>query len=388
MNSERERLLANVPGHDGWKHWGPYLSERQWGTVREDYSASGTAWEYFPHDHARSRAYRWGEDGIAGVSDAEQLVCLSLALWNGQDPILKERLFGLTNAEGNHGEDVKEYWWALDATPSHSWMQWLYRYPQDAFPYDLLREANAARTREQREVELADLGVFDHNRFFDITISYAKAAPDDVAIIVEATNHGAQPAPLHLLPQVWFRNTWAWGRDDRRPTLRRVDPPDLPGGRVRSVECLHEHLGRYTLAAEAAGELMPEVLVCDNETNAQALFGVATNPTQYVKDGINARVVHDDEAAVNSEGSGTKAAFWYRWDSVGPGETVRVRLRLSTAPADEHTFGPALDAVVSDRRDEADEFYSHVLPGHLDDQDNMIARRAFAGLLWSKQLSL
>ncbi|MCW2494753.1 hypothetical protein [Jatrophihabitans sp.] len=380
-SAEHARLAESPESGSPWRLWGPYLAGRQWGTVREDYSADGDAWTYFPFDQAHRRAYRWGEDGLGGICDRYGFLNVGVALWNGRDPQLKERLFGLANGEGNHGEDAKEYWWALDGTPSHSWMRWRYRYPQAEFPYEQLRTENARRTRDDREYELGDTGVLDGNRFFDVTMTYAKAAPDDIAIIIEATNHGPAAAPLHLLPQVWFRNTWAWGRDDRTPALHRVDPPSLSGN-LRAVECMHEYLGRYTLAAEGAAE----VLVCSNETNAVALFGAAQNVSAHTKDGIDARVVHGDESAVAEDGVGTKAAFWYRFDSVAPGETVRVRLRLSTASADEHTFGPSFDAVVADRSAEADEFYASVLPLHLDQQDREIARRAFAGLLWSKQL--
>ena len=380
-SAEHARLAESPDASSAWRLWGPYLAGRQWGTVREDYSADGDAWTYFDFEQAHRRAYRWGEDGLGGFCDRYGFLNISVALWNGQDRQLKERLFGLANAEGNHGEDVKEYWWALDATPSHSWMRWLYRYPQAAFPYDQLRTENAKLGRDDREYELGDTGLLDGNRFFDVTVTYAKAAPDDVAIVIEATNHGPDPAPLHLLPQVWFRNTWAWGRDDRRPVLRRLDPPALDGP-LRAVECMHEFLGRYTVAAEGD----PEVLVCENETNAVALFGAAANPTAFTKDGIDQRVVHGVESAVAADGVGTKAAFWYRWDSVAPGATVRVRLRLATANPDEHSFGPGFDAVLADREGEADDFYASVLPSHLDSQDAAIGRRAFAGLLWNKQL--
>jgi hypothetical protein len=350
--------------------------------VREDYSADGDAWAYLPFEHAHRRAYRWGEDGLGGFCDRYGFLNISVALWNGRDPILKERLFGLTNGEGNHGEDVKEYWWAMDGTPSHSWVRWRYRYPQAEFPYEQLRRENAARGRDQREYELADTGVLAENRFFDVTVTYAKAAPDDVLMVVEATNHGPDPAPLHLLPQVWFRNTWVWGRDDRTPELHRVDPPERLGANRRAVECDHVFLGRYTVTADGT----PDVLVCQNETNVAALFGAAANPSPYTKDGIDSRVVHGDEWAVSPEGAGTKAAFWYRYDSVAPGETVRVRLRLVSGAADEHTFGPGFDAICADRSREADDFYRAVLPARLSDEDAWIARRAFAGLLWTKQL--
>jgi hypothetical protein len=384
--AEHARLAESPEPTSPWRLWGPYVSGRQWGTVREDYSADGDAWAYFPFEQAHRRAYRWGEDGLGAICDRYGFLNIGLALWNGHDPILKERLFGLANAQGNHGEDAKEYWWPLDGTPTHSWMSWLYRYPQAEFPYQLLREENARRGKDDREYELADTGVLAGDRFFDVTISYAKAAPDDVRIVVEATNRGPDAAPLHVLPQVWFRNTWAWGRDSRKPSLRRLDPPQLPAGRVSAVECDHAFLGRYVVAAEASGELPPGVLVCDNETDAVALFGAARNASPYPKDGVNRRVVHGDEAAVNPAGIGTKAAFWYRFDAVAPGARVRLRLRLSAVPLDEHVFGPGFDAVLADRRAEANAFYAAVLPEHLGDEDRGIARRAFAGLLWGKQL--
>jgi hypothetical protein len=380
--AEHTRLAEAPTSTSPWRLWGPYLSGRQWGTVREDYSANGDAWNYFPFEHARARAYRWGEDGLGGICDRFGFLNFGLALWNGRDPVLKERLFGLTNGEGNHGEDVKEYWWPLDGTPTHSYMQWLYRYPQAEFPYAQLRAENAGRSREQREYELADTGVLADDRFFDVTITYAKAAPDDLAIVVTATNHGPDAAPLHVLPQVWFRNTWAWGRDDRRPSLRKLVPPVLAAGALQAVECEHGFLGRYYLVADGH----PDVLVCDNETNDVALFGVERNPTAYPKDGIDRRVVHGEQSAVNPAGTGTKAGFWYVFDPVPPGETVQLRLRLSTAEPDENTFGAGFAAVLADRRAETDEFYATVLPEHLPDEDKNIARRAFAGLLWGKQL--
>ena len=358
------------------------MSGRQWGTVREDYSAGGDAWTYFPFEQAHRRAYRWGEDGLGGFCDRFGFLNISVALWNGHDPILKERLFGVTNGEGNHGEDAKEYWWAVDGTPTHSWMQWLYRYPQAEYPYAQLREENARRARTDREYELSDTGVLDDNRFFDVTISYAKDGPDDVCIVIEATNHGPDAAPLHLLPQIWFRNTWAWGRDDRRATLQRLDPPAMRAGHARAVVCRHNYLGQYVLSAEGT----PDVLVCDNETNAVDLFGAAANATPYPKDAINRRVVNGDEQAVNPAGTGTKAAFWYRFDSIPAGQTVQVRLRLSTMPPDEQTFSDDFATIVADRRAEADDFYNIVIPADTDDEARHIARRAFAGLLWGKQL--
>jgi hypothetical protein len=380
--SEHTRLAESPDSAGPWRLWGPYLSGRQWGTVREDYSADGDAWSYLPFEQAHRRAYRWGEDGLGGFCDRYGFLNVAVALWNGNDPLLKERLFGLTNGEGNHGEDAKEYWWAEDGTPTHSWVRWTYRYPQAAYPYEQLRRENAARGRDQREYELADTGVLDGNRFFDVTVSYAKAAPDDVLMTLEATNHGPDPAPLHLIPQVWFRNTWAWGVDARKPVLRRIDPPERGGAGERLIECVHDYLGTYRVSAEGT----PEVLVCDNETNAVALFGVAENVSAHPKDAIDARVVHGDESALAPEGTGTKAAFWYRFDAVPPGETVRVRLRLTAQPGAESTFGPAYDAICADRASEADEFYAAVLPQHLPAEDAAIARRAFAGLLWNKQL--
>ena len=380
--AEHARLAESPTSTSPWRLWGPYLSGRQWGTVREDYSADGDAWAYFPFEQSHARAYRWGEDGLGGFCDRFGFLNVAVALWNGRDPVLKERLFGLTNAEGNHGEDAKEYWWAVDATPTHSWMQWLYRYPQAGFPYERLRTENARRTRDDREFELADTGVLNEDRFFDVTVTYAKAAPDDVAIVISATNHGPDAAPLHLLPHVWFRNTWSWGRDSRKPSLRRLDPPALAYDGLRAVECTHDYLGRYYLAAEG----QPDVLVCENETNAVALFGAEHNVSAYPKDGIGRRVVDGDDSGVCPDGTGTKAAFWYRFDAVAPGETVQVRLRLSNAPADEDTFGAGFAAVVSDREAEADDFYATVLPQALNSEDRSIARRGFAGLLWSKQL--
>ena len=379
--AEHDRLAESPSAGGQWRLWGPYLSGRQWGTVREDYSADGDAWAYLPFEQAGARAYRWGEDGLGGISDRFGFLNFSVALWNGHDPILKERLFGLTNGEGNHGEDVKEHWWALDGTPTHSYMSWLYRYPQQEYPYALLRQANAARGRDEREFELADTGILADNRFFDITVDYAKAAPDDLCVVVTATNNGPDPAPLDLLPQIWFRNTWAWGTDDRRPVLERLDPATV-GARLRAVECRHGFLGRYVVAAEGR----PEVLVCQNETNAVALFGAPENRAPYTKDGINNRVVHGDLDAVDPSGSGTKAAFWYHFDAIAPGASVQVRLRISTEEPDADTFGSGFAAVLADRKQDAADFYAAVLPAELTDEDAGIARRAFAGLLWGKQL--
>jgi hypothetical protein len=377
-SAEHARLAASPDSGSPWRLWGPYVSGRQWGTVREDYSENGDAWNYFPFEQAHARAYRWGEDGLGAICDRYGFLNVGVALWNGKDPVLKERLFGLTNGQGNHGEDAKEHWWALDGTPTHSWMQWLYRYPQAEFPYQQLKDENAARTRLDREYELADTGVLDGNRFFDVTMTYAKADSDDVLLVIEATNHGPDAAPLHLLPQIWFRNTWVWGRDARRPSLRAVDH----GNRRPRVICNHDWLGQYMLVAEGT----PEVLVCENESNKVALWGTKRNEAPFTKDGINNRVVHGDESAVNPEGIGTKAAFWYHFESVAPGETVQVRLRLTTEDPDDTTFGPGYDRTLSARRREADEFYGVVLNPKMPEQDRTIARKAFAGLLWGKQL--
>ena len=385
-SAEHARLAESPGASDPWRLWGPYLSGRQWGTVREDYSADGDAWAYFPFEQAHARAYRWGEDGLGGLCDRYGFLNLSVALWNGQDDRLKERLFGLTNPQGNHGEDVKEYWWAVDATPTHSHAEWLYRYPQAAFPYDDLVAENGRRGRDQPEYELADTGVLDVNRFFDISVSYAKASPDDICIRITATNRGPVAAPLDLLPQLWFRNTWAWGRDDRRPTLRRLDAPGLPDGDLSAVQADHGFLGRYLLAAESLGGVRPEVLVCDNETDAVALFGASANPSRYPKDGINRRIVHGEASAVNPDGVGTKAAFWYHLDAVAAGASVTVQLRLRADVLTDRPFGAAFGAVFADRRAEADQFYASVIPKAADDVDAEVARRAFAGLLWGKQL--
>ncbi len=379
--AEHTRLAEAPRADDPWRLWGPYVSGRQWGTVREDYSAGGDAWSYLPFEQAAARAYRWGEDGLGGFCDRFGFLNLTVALWNGHDPILKERLYGLTNSQGNHGEDVKEYFWALDGTPTHSYAQWLYRYPQAAFPYQQLQTENAARGKQDREYELADTGVLADNRFFDVTVTYAKAAPDDICVVVSATNHGPDPAPLHLLPQLTFHNTWRWGTDDRMPSIAVLDA-ELTGGEQQALECRHDFLGRYVVSAQGG----PQVLVCENETDAVALFGAEANATATTTDAIGRCVVDGDTGAVAADGRGTKAAFWYRFDAVAPGQTVRVRLRMSPAEPGPQTFGPAFDAVLADRAAEADDFYAAVLPAELDPVDTSVARRAFAGLLWGKQV--
>jgi len=375
---EHQRL-ADSPGQDApWRQWGPYLAGRQWGTVREDYSADGDAWASFPFDQAHVRAYRWGEDGIGGLTDRYGFLNLALALWNERDDRLKERFFGVTNPQGNHGEDVKEYWWHLDATPTHSWAQLLYRYPQGPYPYAHLVEESSRRGRHDEELELTDTGLLDGNRFFDVVVTHAKAAPDDILIEITATNHGDAPAPLHLLPHVWFRNTWSWGRDDRVPRLRRVQ---APGGRS-AIVAEHGYLGRYRVVAD--GE--PDVLFCDNETDEERAFG-RSGGSEFPKDAINAAVVEGDSSRLRAAAYGTKAAFWWRWEAIEPGASVSVRLRM-TRDADAARSDPFadFDAVRETRRAEADAFYAAAVPGDASPEDAFIARRAFAGLLWCKQI--
>jgi hypothetical protein len=301
LTKEEQRLEEDRRRKVNWKRWGPYLADRQWGTVREDYSPHGNAWEYLPHDHARSRAYRWGEDGIGGISDRHQYICFALALWNGQDPILKERLFGLTGNEGNHGEDVKEYYFHLDSTPTHSYMKFLYKYPQREFPYARLVEENRRRSQRDMEFELVDTGAFDENRYFDVFIEYAKAAPDDILVRIEAINRGPESAPLHLLPTIWFRNTWAWGLDARRPRLCRDATTE-----IAAINLNHYYYGKLWLYCEND----PELLFTENETNQSRLFN-AENAARFVKDGINDYLIHKVLNGVNPESSGTKAAAHY-----------------------------------------------------------------------------
>ena len=369
MNAEQARLEEARAKDIPWRKWGPYLAERQWGTVREDYSDSGDAWNSFPHDHARSRAYRWGEDGIAGISDDEQRLCFALALWNGKDPILKERMFGLTNSEGNHGEDVKEYYFYLDSTPTHSYMKCLYKYPQAAYPYDAIVGANRNRSRKELEYELLDTGVFDGDRYFDVFVEYAKASPEDVLVEITVHNRGPRPATLHLLPTLWFRNVWGV-RPDIRPRLRQV-----ASGVVAASD---PGLGERFLHAEGVAEL----LFTENETNGARLVGVP-NAAPYVKDGINDYVVHGRKSAVNPERTGTKVAALYALE-VGAGASQTVRLRLSEAGAAGAAFGD-FDQVMGARRREADEFYAERIPDILDADEKNVVRQALAGMLWSKQ---
>lgn len=379
--AERARLEEDRRRDRNWKRWGPYLAERQWGTVREDYSADGACWEYFTHDQARSRAYRWGEDGLLGITDRECRLALALAVWNGRDPILKERLFGLTGPEGNHGEDVKELYWYLDATPTSSYLKALYRYPTAAYPYQDLVDENRKRSRLDPEYEILDTGVMDDNRFVDIMAEYAKAGPDDILMTVTVTNHGPEEADLHLLPTLWFRNTWSWGRSGEgywaRPSIRKG-----PGSRL---DAEHETLGKMALAYGSGPDgNPPEVLFTGNETNAARLFGGA-NASPYVKDAFHERVVNGRLDAVSPDGAGTKAALWYRL-TLPAGGSCSITLRLTGAtekggPA----FGKEFQQIVKARRREADEFYAAVLSKDLNDEERSVSRQAAAGLLWSKQ---
>jgi mannosylglycerate hydrolase MGH1-like protein/glycosyl hydrolase family 63 len=375
MTAEERRLEESRARRVNWKRWGPYLSERAWGTVREDYSAGGTAWEYFSHDQARSRAYRWNEDGIAGISDRHQSICFAVALWNEQDPILKERLFGLTGNEGNHGEDVKEYYFYLDSTPTHSYMKFLYKYPQRAFPYSQLVDENRRRSRQDPEFELADSGVFADNRYFDVFVEYAKGSCNDILIRITAINRGDVAAPLRLLPTVWFRNTWSWGRDDQRPELQR------PQGSRAAIAIDHQRTGPYTLHFDGA----PELLFTENETNSHGLFGI-DSASPFVKDAFNEYIVNGITTAVNPAQRGTKAAGHYA-ALIGPGQSLTVRLRLTdgTIIDDVNGVGGDFADVFSRRQREADEFYTTVIPESLSDDAKSVMRQAFAGMMWSKQ---
>jgi Glycosyl hydrolase family 63 C-terminal domain len=388
LDAERLRLAEAQKQTKPWYRWGSYLSERQWGTVREDYSPYGSAWDSFPHDHARSRAYRWGEDGLLGICDEECRLCFALALWNEADPILKERLFGLTGSEGNHGEDVKEYYYFLDNTPTHSYMKALYKYPQRAFPYADLVAENRRRGRGEPEYELIDTGAFAEDRYFDVMIEYAKVDPEDIIIRITATNRGTDPAPLHVLPTLWFRNTWAWGyeHDDAnlRPELQAIDASKEQSSVKQDmaeaqqvIHAIHPTLGKYWLACQGS----PQLLFTENESNAQRLWGVP-NSTPYVKDGINDAVVYGVEGAVNPNGVGTKASAHYTL-VVAPGATETILLRLSAVQHDEPFAGA--EELFEMRQAEADRFYMRCGAKNLGDDARMVQRQAFAGLLWSKQ---
>jgi hypothetical protein len=377
-NAEAMRLRAAGREKVPWRKWGPYLSERQWGTVREDYSDNGDAWSYFSHDQARSRAYRWGEDGIAGISDDHQILCFALALWNGNDPIIKERLYGVTNSEGNHGEDVKEYYFYVDSTPTHSYMKYLYKYPQAAFPYAQLWQNNKSRTREEMEYELLDTGVFDADRYFDVFVEYAKASTEDILVRITVVNRGPDSASLHVLPHLWFRNTWSWTPGAKKPALQ--ESGGLAG--ASTIQVMHDALGERWLYCEGN----PALLFTENETNYQRVFNTA-NPTLYVKDAINDHVVNGT-GALNPKKSGTKAAAHYTLD-IGPGETKVIRLRLSDdAPTTLETSdiaGEKFDALFAARKNEADAFYDAITPPALNDDQRNVMRQALAGMLWGKQ---
>jgi hypothetical protein len=375
MTKEEIRLEEDRQRKANWKRWGPYLSERQWGTVREDYSPYGNAWEYFPHDHARSRAYRWGEDGLGGICDRHQYICFALALWNGKDPILKERLFGLTGNEGNHGEDVKEYYFYLDSTPTHSYMKYLYKCPQAEFPYARLVEENRRRGRRDLEFELINTAVFDDNRYFDVFIEYAKAEPDDILIRIEAINRGPAPAELHLLPTIWFRNTWSWGLDERKPRLRRDESVE-----IATIKADHYYYGSRWLYCEGS----PELLFTENETNSKRLFNLE-NDSPHVKDSINDYIVHGLKTAVNPAGSGTKGSAHYT-ATLAPGAAFAARLRLThISPSSGQPLDGNFDRIFATRQAEAKEFYRTVIPDSTAPDGKSVMCQALAGLLWSKQ---
>jgi hypothetical protein len=371
VSAEQLRLADDLAGSAPWRRWGPYLSERQWGTVREDYSDEGDAWSYFTHDQARSRAYRWGEDGLAGFCDDQQELCLAIALWNGRDPILKERLFGVTNAEGNHGEDVKEYYFYLDAVPTHVYNRWLYKYPQAAYPYEDLVLTNRTRSRDAMEYELVDTGVFDEQRYFDVSVEYAKVAPDDLVTRITVTNRGPEAATLHVLPTVWFRNTWSWGSGDR-PVITAADDA--------SATVAHPRLGE--LVARFAGS--PELVLTHNESNRERLWG-EPNVQPYVKDAFHRYVIEGDRQAVNPARTGTKLAAVHVLE-LGPGEERTLHYRLCPAADDPGSAVAAdIDAVVDLRRAEADAFYETITPAGLDSERRSVMRQALAGMLWTKQ---
>jgi hypothetical protein len=371
MTSEEQRLEESRERSSHWKRWGPYVSERAWGTVREDYSAGGTAWESLPHDHARSRAYRWNEDGIAGICDRHQKICFALALWNGHDPILKERMFGLTGNEGNHGEDVKECYYYLDNTPTHSYMKYLYKYPQRAYPYEQLVSENRRRGRGDMEFELTDTGVFDDNRYFDVTVEYAKGSPEDILICIEVANRGPEDADIHVLPTVWFRNTWSWGYPVVKPELHEVLDS--------AIELNEPQYGKRWLFTEGS----PELLFTENETNSRRLYGNAGGP-RHAKDSINDFIVHGDAGAVNAAKHGTKAAAHYRL-RVGAGKTATIRVRLTDKLSAGGAIGADFEHIFTERKLEADQFYDAVTPADLTPDARNVMRQSFAGLLWTKQ---
>jgi hypothetical protein len=370
INAEQTRLEAQRTGAEDWRLWGPYLAERAWGTVREDYSPDGEAWEHFSHDQARSRAYRWNEDGLGGLCDEQQRLCFALALWNGRDPILKERAFGLTGSEGNHGEDVNEYYFYVDATPSHSWLRYLYKYPQSAYPYERLVAENRRRGRGDPPFDLMDTGVFDADRYWDVDVSYAKASPTTIRVRIEAHNRGAEPATLHLLPSLWFRNTWSWEESAGKPALRAVPAPTW------AIRADHQTLGGYHLYGRQPGEL----LFTENETNAKRVWGVS-NAARYVKDAFHRRVIAGDAEAVNPDRTGTKFAAWHVCEIV-PGQSARLDLVLSAEPLSTPFANHEL--VFAQRQSETDAFFEELLPAATV-EDQRILRQALAGMIWCKQ---
>jgi hypothetical protein len=379
--AEAKRLREDAERKLNWKRWGPYLAERQWATIREDYSEEGNPWEYFPHDQARSRAYRWGEDGLLGITDRECRLCFALALWNGRDPILKERLFGLTGPQGNHGEDVKEEYFYLDSTPTHSYMKALYRYPQKAFPYEQLVQENQNRGRNQPEFELADTGAFDESRYFDVTAEYAKQSPNDILIRITVANRGPDKALLHLLPTLWFKNSWTWGCKHEGCSLK----PRIERKADHLLQCTHETLEPFFLEiAPGPKGTVPPLLLTENETNLQRLFGV-DNVTPYVKDAFHEHVVHGQKEALSPKAYGTKAAAHYILE-LEPGEQQVFQLRLySAAEKPSEAFGRAFDDIFTARKSEADAFYAALNPKQLTTEEQNVVRQSYAGLLWSKQ---
>ncbi len=377
LNPEQCRLQDDAEGRAAWKKWGPYLSERQWGTVREDYSSNGDAWNYFSHDNAQYRAYRWGEDGLAGISDDHQLLCFALALWNGRDPILKERLFGLSNSEGNHGEDVKEYYFYLDSTPTHSYMKYLYKYPHAEYPYVPIIEGNRRRDRQAPEFELLDTGIFDEDRYFDVFVEYAKHEPEDILVQITVCNRGPEPAEIHVLPTAWFRNTWSWAHKEEKPELKVL----AAGTNMRAIAARHRLLGERFLYCEGVVDL----LFTENETNTQRAFD-RPNDQPFCKDGIIQAVVRGNKNAINPELRGTKASAHYRLAVPAKGRKT-IRLRLTDQPPDrlQDPFGAAFDAALKARQSESDAFYEALTPAALTRDQKHVMRQALAGMLWSKQ---
>ncbi|MDX2271806.1 MAG: glucosidase [Cyanobacteriota bacterium] len=377
MNPEAQRLQDSTANGVHWKKWGPYLSERQWGTVREDYSEMADAWDYFNHDQARSRAYRWGEDGLGGICDDQQRLCFALALWNGVDPILKERLFGLTNSEGNHGEDCKEYYYYLDSTPTHSYLKYLYKYPQVTFPYVELVSHNYRRSRFEQEYELMDTGVFDDDRYWDVFLEYAKASPEDIVIQIQVCNRGDVEATLHLLPTLWFRNTWSWGGNQLKPHLHKGDP-----GVGSIIQANHPLLGSYSLYSDTLDGQEVPLLFTENETNQERIFALP-NPIPYVKDSIHQYLIDGQTEAINPQQQGTKASVHYTV-TVAAHSQRTIRLRLSAESLTD-PFGASFASVLEQRQQEANQFYQEIIPGHISEDEQRVMRQALAGMLWTKQ---